>query len=286
MRRGRAFTLSAVLALAACAQRHHDWPKPSPALWEVSGPGGQHAWLFGTVHSLPSDMTWRTDKLEDALARSSVLVVEIADLANAADATSAFNRLSTTPGLPPLSQRVPPADRPALAALLKQADIGDRAFPHTETWGAAMIVANRLNDEDPASGVDRALIAGARRVVGLETFEQQYGIFDRLPQAQQATMLMAVAEDAAHEVEDRQAVEWLTGNIAALERDSQGGVLADAGLRQALQIDRNLAWDRRIEQMLADGEKPFVAVGAAHMFGHQGLPALLAAHGYKVRRIE
>lgn len=274
----------ALLLLAACGGR--SWPDPSPALWQVSGPGGQQAWLFGTVHSLPSGMEWRTEKVDDALARSSVLVVEIADLGDADAAKAAFYRLSTTPGQPPLTERVPQADRPAVAALLERAGLGNSDFPQTETWGAVMILANRVSHGDPANGVDRALIAGAGRVEGLETFAGQYGVFDRLPPAEQADLLVATARDAAANLEDKEAVEWLTGDMAALERDASKGVLADPELREALQLARNRAWDRRIEQMLADGEKPFVAVGAAHMFGKEGLPALLAAHGYTVRRVE
>jgi uncharacterized protein YbaP (TraB family) len=274
-----------LLVLAGCGQGHK-WPDPSPALWEVTGPGGQHAWLFGTVHALPAGMEWRTGKIDDALAKSSVLVVEIADLSDADAAKAAFYRLSTTPGQPPLTQRVPADSRAAVASLLKQAGLGDDAFPQTETWGAALVLAARVDSGDPANGVDRALIAGAKRVVGLETFEQQYGVFDRLAPADQADLLAATARDAGADTADKQAVEWLTGDTAALERDSATGVLADPELRQALQIGRNLGWDTRIEQMLADGEAPFVAVGAAHMFGGQGLPALLAAHGYTVRRVE
>ena len=276
----------ALLALAACGGHGAKWPDPSPALWEVNGPGGQHAWLFGTVHSLPAGMKWRTGKIDDALAQASVLVVEIADLADAQAARSAFYRLSTTPGQPPLTERVPEASRPAVAALLKEAGLGDGDFPATETWGAAMILAARVDPGDPANGVDRALIAGAKRVVGLETFEQQYGVFDRLAPADQADLLAATARDAGADTADKQAVEWLTGDTAALERDSATGVLADPELRQALQIGRNLGWDTRIEQMLADGEAPFVAVGEGHMFGEENLPELLRERGYTVKRVQ
>jgi uncharacterized protein YbaP (TraB family) len=282
----RLLLAGALLALAACGGQGGKWPPPSPALWEVSGPGGQRAWLFGTVHSLPPNMRWRTGKIDDALAQASVLVVEIADLADAPAARSAFYRLSTTPGQPPLTERVPKANRPAVAALLKQAGLADGDFPATETWGAAMILAARVDSGDPANGVDRALIAGGKRVVGLESFDGQYAVFDRLAPEDQTALLVATARDAAAHGEARQTVEWLTGDMAALERDSASGLLADPELRRALQVDRNLAWDKRIEQMLADGEKPFVAVGAAHMFGARGLPALLAAHGYAVRRVE
>ncbi len=282
----KALLAGALLALAGCGGQADGWPAPSPALWEVSGPGGQQAWLFGTIHALPDGVKWRTGKVDDALGRSSVLVVEIADLSDAKAAQSTFYRLSTTPGLPPLTQRVPAADRAAVKALLNQAGLADDDFPATETWGAAMILGNRVSRGDPANGVDRKLIAKAKRVEGLETFAQQYGVFDRLPQAEQADLLLATARDAQGNGEDKEAREWLTGNVAALQRDADGTVLAYPGLREALQIGRNLAWDKRIEQLLADGEKPFVAVGAAHMFGQQGLPALLMAHGYTVRRVE
>lgn len=282
----RLASLALTLALAGCGAPARHWPDPSPALWEVTGPGGAHGWLFGTIHSLPEGAEWRTPPVDRALAGSSVLVVEIADLGDAGAAREAFDRLATTPGLPPLSQRVPAADRPALAAFLKRAGLADDAFPHTETWGAAMILANRARGRDPASGVDRALIAEARRVEGLETFEQQYGAFDALPAAEQADLLLALAREAEGTADDRQVSAWLTGDLAALEREASGGVLGDPELREALQVARNRRWAERIGQLLAARERPFVAVGEAHMFGEANLPELLTARGYTVRRLQ
>ncbi len=278
--------LALALALAGCGAPARDWPDPSPALWEVTGPGGAHGWLFGTIHSLPEGADWRTPSVDRALARASMLVVEIADLDDTAAAREAFDRLATTPGLPPLSRRVPAARRPALAAFLKRAGLADDAFPHTETWGAAMILANRTRGRDPDTGVDRALIAEAKRVEGLETFEQQYGAFDALPAAEQADLLLALAGEADRTLDDRQVSEWLTGDLAGLERDSASGVLADPELREALQVARNRRWAERIGYLLASREQPFVAVGAAHMFGEENLPVLLRARGYTVRRVQ
>ena len=278
--------IAGALALAGCSGPARDWPEPSPALWEVTGAEGQQGWLFGTIHSLPRGARWRTEAVDGAFARSSLLVVEIANLGDSSEASAVFERLATTPGLPPLSQRVPAEDRPALAALLDRAGMDDGAFSETETWGAALLLAGRVRRNDTGSGVDRALIAEAARVEGLESFEEQYAVFDRLPPARQARLLTALAAEADSHAEDQRVIAWLTGDIAALEREASVGILADPELREALQLSRNRAWAGRVAALLDGGERPFVAVGAAHMWGEEGLPALLAARGYTVRRVQ
>ena len=274
------------LALAGCGGPARDWPDPSPALWEVTGPEGAQGWLFGTIHSLPEGARWRTPAVDEAFASSSLLVVEVAELGRSDEAGAIFRRLATTPGLPPLTQRVPPAERPALAAFLDRAGMDEDAFSETESWGAALILANSVRRSDSGNGADRALIAEAARVEGLESFEEQYAAFDRLPAAEQADLLAGLAADAEGDFEDRRVTAWLTGDMAALERDSSGGILADPELREALQLSRTRAWAARVGDLLERGERPFVAVGAGHMWGDEGLPALLAARGYAVRRVQ
>ena len=278
--------LAGALALAGCGGPARDWPNPSPALWEVTGPEGAQGWLFGTIHSLPEGARWRTPAVDEAFASSSLLVVEVAELGRSDEAGAIFRRLATTPGLPPLTQRVPPAERPALAAFLDRAGMDEDAFSETESWGAALILANSVRRSDSGNGADRALIAEAARVEGLESFEEQYAAFDRLPAAEQADLLAGLAADAEGDFEDRRVTAWLTGDMAALERDSSGGILADPELREALQLSRTRAWAARVGDLLERGERPFVAVGAGHMWGDEGLPALLAARGYAVRRVQ
>jgi uncharacterized protein YbaP (TraB family) len=282
----RAALAALALALAGCGQPAPHWPDPAPALWEVTGPGRQHGWLFGTIHSLPAGAKWRTPAVDAAFKQSSVLVVEIANLNDATAARATFERLATTPGLPPLSQRVRPEDRPALAAFLEQAGVSDDDFANTETWAAALQLANATRKRAPVTGVDGTLIAEAKRVEGLETFDGQYGVFDKLSAQEQADLLMSQAVDSEGQYQDKRVVDWLTGDVAALDRDSSVGVLGDPELRAALQTGRNEKWIGRIVELLADHEQPFVAVGEGHMFGEESLPDLLKARGYTVRRLQ
>ena len=275
--------LGAALLLAACGGPAREWPDPRPALWDVTGPDGQRGWLFGTFHSLPAEVSWRTPAFDAALGQSGVLAVEIAELGDANKSAGIFARLSRSTGLPPLSERVEPEDREDLARFLDRASIGDDDFSEVETWGAALVVANRARPDGERQSVDRALIAAAPRVVGLETFERQYGAFDGLPPEEQADLLMALARDAEGEYD--RIEDWLKGDLEALERGS-AGILGDPELRTALQVNRNARWAPDIARMIERGERPFVAVGTAHLFGEQSLPALLEAEGFTVRRVQ
>ncbi|AKH41545.1 hypothetical protein FHS61_002033 [Altererythrobacter atlanticus] len=290
IRSGLAILLAGALWLTGCGalsdEGRTDWPAPSPALWHVTGPGGTEGWLFGTVHALPRGLDWRNPALDAALDQSSVLVVEIADLNDGDAASAAFMARARQPGLPPLSERVPPKDRPALREFMDRADMDDAELAGMESWAAGLLLANGARRHEPSQGVDRALLADAASVVGLESFAEQYDRFDRLTHDQQEKLLLGLANDVDGDRSDDHIVAWLTGDLQTLEHETGIGILADPDLRQALLTNRNLAWMDRIESLLTEGRRPFIAVGAAHMLGRDGLPALLEARGFTVARLQ
>jgi uncharacterized protein YbaP (TraB family) len=274
------------LALIAAAGVYYALNRPEPvhpALWRVDGPGGQSGYLFGTIHALPRPVAWRSDAVEAALRASDGLVVEIADLGNDAATAKAFEALAHTPALPPLDARVAPQDRARLAAAL--ARVGRKAsdFGDTETWAAALMLA-RGDAGDPGNGVDRALLAqSGLPVVGLEDAGLQLGLFDRLPEAAQRRLLADALADG-----DPAALSaaWARGDVARITRETQGGMLADPVLREALYTGRNRRWAEAIVAALRGGHHPFVAVGAAHVAGPDSLGAMLAARGYHLSRVQ
>jgi hypothetical protein len=62
--------------------------------------------------------------------------------------------------------------------------------------------------------------------------------------------------------------------------------LAQSPFEAKLLTDRNKAWADTLVKRLAQTGTSFVSVGAAHMLGPQGVPALLAQMGYKVTRVQ
>ncbi len=281
--------LAPLALLASCT------PSPEPAraaLWRVDGPNGQHAWLFGTIHSLARPALWRTPAVAQALEQSNAIVVEVGNLDDKGAMAREFQALAASAGRePPLTQRVEPKFRQPLLALLKRGGLEDNGFAETDTWAAALTLA-RVGEGslDSNYGIDRAIIrgAGGKPVVEIEGAREQLDTFERMPEKEQRDLLQLVVADAGSgESESGSLAEaWRKGDMATIERETHRGLLADPELREALYAGRNRAWVAKLTGMLAAGRHPFVAVGAAHMAGTEGLPSLLAARGYTVTRVQ
>ncbi|MEN9719166.1 MAG: hypothetical protein RIQ99_2044 [Pseudomonadota bacterium] len=275
----------ATLAVLACSK-----PVPvHPALWQVDGPHGQRAWLFGTIHALPDPVDWHSPPIDAALAASDRMVVEVARIE---EAGPVFARLSRSTPQPPARERITPTLRPAFDRLLDAHQLAASQLDPLETWAVALMLQQALArdaDIDSAHGVDRALVASyPRRIEELEGATRQLAIFDSLAEADQRALLESVVRDssASSALDDAMTRGWAKGDLSPIAAETRRGFMADPELRAALLTNRNRAWSQRLAQLIQRGARPFVAVGAAHMTGPDGLPALLTQQGFVVRRIQ
>jgi uncharacterized protein YbaP (TraB family) len=75
---------------------------------------------------------------------------------------------------------------------------------------------------------------------------------------------------------------WASGDPARLDRFLRQEYADQPAVRERLLDARNRAWIPQIEAMLREKHTYFIAVGAGHLAGPAGVPALLRAAGYKV----
>lgn len=287
----RLLGLLALLAITPACQRAAP-PAAHVALWAVSEGGAPRGWILGTIHALPPETVWRRPAIDAAMAAADRLVMEIGDPVTPDAAGRALARLAMTPGLPPPSLRLDPAGRAALVAAYGRLGLDDARFHDEESWAVALqisAIASQRAGADARDGVEpqlRTIMAG-KPVAGLETIDSQFAVFDGLPGAAQNVLLAGVAKEATDARNDDADLlaKWLKGDDAGLAREATSDFLADPALHRALLTDRNRAWLGRIDALLRSGAHPFIAVGAAHVSGPDGLVALLRARGWKVERV-
>ena len=280
--------LLAALILASCSRP----AEVNPALWLAEGPQGQKVWLFGTIHALPAPVQWRSAKVDAALEQADRLVLEVADITDDTKTAKAFAALAQSPGLPPLDQRIEPDLRDELAAELKDGGIAPAQLDPYETWAAALMLQqadSAAGASDAANGIDRALAKGwSGPIAEFEGAAAQLAIFDCLPEPQQRALLSAVVRDAPSHDAQTLALQtaWMRGDMNFIARITAEDFLNHPELLEALLTGRNRAWLVQLDAMLTQGARPFVAVGAAHLAGADGLPAMLGARGWKVTRLQ
>ncbi len=75
---------------------------------------------------------------------------------------------------------------------------------------------------------------------------------------------------------------WSDGDVARLGSLMDANFAAHPEAKKKLLSDRNRKWANQIEAMMNEGKNFFITVGAAHLAGSDGVPALLRADGYQV----
>jgi uncharacterized protein YbaP (TraB family) len=129
---------------------------------------------------------------------------------------------------------------------------------------------------------------GRKEIAGLETFEFQIGIFDSLsPSSQQAMLAQTLDElDEAETAMAEMAAAWRAGELEELGDELLEEFDDFPGLYETLVTKRNAVWAEALEQMLRDGRRHLVVVGALHLVGDDSLIELLTARGHAVERID
>ena len=289
--------LTLVMLLGACSKPAEPVKidgEGAPALWKVQSRTGT-VWLFGTVHLLPPDTDWQTPAFHDAIRQSDSLLLEASGLDDRQAVGEVFANMGVSGGQPKLTSRTDAALHPVIDRL-DAAVPGPRAvLDHMESWAAAITLASVQSSDlglSQGSGVERVLTlrfrAENKAILGLETISEQFGFFDQLPEKDQRLMLDSVLRTTDKNRDQFQAVlsAWMRGDPDAVIINQADGILASPTIREALLDGRNRNWAAQIAKRIDAGDDVLVAVGAAHMAGKGGVPALLQGMGYKVERVQ
>ena len=262
-------------------------------LFRVEAPGKPSSFIFGTLHSNDSRVTAVPAVVTEALAASRYLAPEI---------------LVAQSGAPEFFEAAQFDDKRRLGdyfdaetlARIRVA-LGDAApapdvFERLKPWAVLLMLAQPQAQSGGAT-LDEVLVETAQRqrlhVIGLEMPQEQVSSLDAIPAASQVAIvqwLLAHREQlpAEHEAV---VVAWLARDLAGLATLTGAPGRADPVLaRHFAQLTKHLVENRsalmahRLYMPLREG-RVFVAVGALHLYGRNGLLELIRAQGYRIERV-
>jgi len=262
-----------------------------PSLWHIQGEQGE-VYLLGSIHVLPPNLHWRTQPIARGLSRSDVFVFEVPQDQSA---ITELNALIQAKGFLPDGQslrgQLHPASLPDYDAAVKASGLPGAMVERERPWlaGVQLMFAQIAKLKfAPDSGVDAVLMADAeknqKQARYLETIAEQFALLapdDRTLEVQEFESGLKDLRDVAAELEPM-VKAWGAGDQAKLDKLINGDLDEFPEARKMLLDDRNRRWVPQIEAMLKEKHVFFVTVGAGHLSGALGVPALLRKDGYKV----
>ncbi|ENN89584.1 GumN family protein [Rhizobium freirei PRF 81] len=240
----------------------------------------------------------------EAVASSDTIVVEsdeILDDKKAAATLFANPSLTMLADGSTISQHLSPEDNARLEAGLKERGIVLAAVSRMQPWLIAssfeMTGCEVRRKTAGAKFLDQKLASDAaaqgKQVKGLETLAEQAKAMSDLPTELHLKSLIQTLElgNKINDVNETMTDLYLVGNIGAMVpmlkviEPSQKITDADtAAFEQRIILDRNKVMAERSAPILGKGNA-FIAVGALHLVGDQGLVALLRKQGFTVTSV-
>jgi len=259
-------------------------------LWEISKENIAPSYVFGTVHSEDERVTELPIPVIKQFNESKTFVLEM--LLDNKNTNEIFKKMYFSNG--DTLQSVIGDD------LYQQSvkAIKDKGFPidvlkRMKPWAVFTI----LNMPEQKTGLfmDVLLFKQAQTqskiIRALETQQEQTAVFDDMPMASQVSLLKSTLDDLDNidsTLEELIAV-YLERDLDKLMKISKKyeetidkAIVKD--FNQRLIINRNHRMVKRMLPMLRDGYC-FVAVGALHLPGEDGILTLLTKQGYQVRAV-
>ncbi|MEM6790640.1 MAG: TraB/GumN family protein [Myxococcota bacterium] len=255
-------------------------PSP-PLLYEVVTEGSR-AHLFGTMHMGGDPDRDLHPVVWTRFAASPQVVLE-ADLAGI-DPAQMMARAQLPPGAS-LSSMLRPDQFAALRGALVSLPPGfaiDRLRPHV---AMSLLVREMVPKTRPMDLVLQSRAARAGKALAyLETVEAQMELLESAIDAE----ALGYSLDHLDEMRRRLGVmteAYLRGDVAALEAAvfDPDEMAAQPEMFARIFKDRNEQWMKRLPELMKGDA--FVAVGAGHLLGSDGLVARLRARGHRVSRV-
>lgn len=294
LRRSLCALAALLLAASASAQARPELQREiAPALF-VARDADSTLYLFGTVHVRRPGAQWGGADAHAALAQAEEVWTEMEitpeSQAQVRELTLRYGMASADR---PLSSILNAEEYARLTAASQRLGLQTSILDRMRPWLAAitLTVAPMLREGfDPNAGVDRAIVAaaGAARLRAFETAEQQIGFLANLSEPMQRQLLLEAIDGAEEGAAALDALSraWERGDLDALETEALRDLRQNYPELYAVVIrQRNLAWVETLMRELDGAGVDFVAVGAAHLVGEDGLVALLRARGVAVERV-
>ena len=273
-------------------------PHGQGRIWQVDFPGQEPSYLFGTIHVSDPRVFNLPKAAEEAFAKAHIAAFEAANDDNPED--SVVKTYFELPKDTDLEEVIGSETYDRMMGLFLFQVLKFERLDRMQPWVIWMLVGGQEITVDVRQQKDKPVLDDwlqtraaddGKEVVALETAIQQWSIFSDMPMEDQVSMLRSAID---HYNGPRTKVErirlYLDGDLAVRQAlwdrflSSMDPAVAQR-FNERLVTGRNRSMTERLVALFARGST-FVAVGAMHLPGEEGILSLLERRGYTVTRLQ